>query len=241
LTEYLATTIGQRPDECPGSLESFEPVVLEASLDRRAWWERGEELGVFDVAPAQPAFQRFYRRSILSALVSAGSSGRWRTSVALGVGSCALLNRSTQDVLSFQRPRLHAAFHAADVLLRPLGNTIYVMPPYCVTEDDLAQVYDAIAVLKQLQYRVLVAAPDKITLESLPDRTPTCGLHPTTTLCAVEVAPSPVNGAIRDQASNFARKPNFAYIAANTAYRKCTKRELIPTAGDNPVHNHTAK
>jgi hypothetical protein len=65
--------------------------------------------------------------------------------------------------------------------------------------------------------------------------TPTCGLHPTTTLCAVEVAPSPVNGAIRDQASN------FAYIAANTAYRNCTKRELIPTAGDNPVHNHTAK
>jgi adenosylmethionine-8-amino-7-oxononanoate aminotransferase len=31
------------------------------------------------------------------------------------------------------------------VLLRPLGNTIYVMPPYCVTEDDLSVVYDAVA------------------------------------------------------------------------------------------------
>ena len=31
------------------------------------------------------------------------------------------------------------------VLLRPLGNTIYVMPPYCITEAELDLVYDAIA------------------------------------------------------------------------------------------------
>jgi adenosylmethionine-8-amino-7-oxononanoate aminotransferase len=30
------------------------------------------------------------------------------------------------------------------VLLRPLGNTIYVMPPYCTTASDLGLVYDAI-------------------------------------------------------------------------------------------------
>jgi adenosylmethionine-8-amino-7-oxononanoate aminotransferase len=59
------------------------------------------------------------------------------------------LNAHTHGYLSEIGPRLRASFHAADVLLRPLGNTIYVMPPYCVTEDDLAQVYDAIAVLKQ--------------------------------------------------------------------------------------------
>jgi adenosylmethionine-8-amino-7-oxononanoate aminotransferase len=41
-------------------------------------------------------------------------------------------------------PRLHAHFHGRRLLLRPLGNTIYVLPPYCVTEDDLAAVYDAI-------------------------------------------------------------------------------------------------
>jgi len=35
-------------------------------------------------------------------------------------------------------------FHARGVLLRPLGNTIYVMPPYCVTAQDLDLVYDAI-------------------------------------------------------------------------------------------------
>jgi adenosylmethionine-8-amino-7-oxononanoate aminotransferase len=41
-------------------------------------------------------------------------------------------------------PRLQASFRAANILLRPLGNTIYVLPPYCVTRDDLAMIYDAI-------------------------------------------------------------------------------------------------
>ena len=35
-------------------------------------------------------------------------------------------------------PRLMAQFRARDVLLRPLGNTLYVMPPYCISDADLA-------------------------------------------------------------------------------------------------------
>jgi len=41
-------------------------------------------------------------------------------------------------------PQLKASFHRAGVLLRPLGNTIYVMPPYCIEDADLAQVGEAI-------------------------------------------------------------------------------------------------
>ena len=37
-----------------------------------------------------------------------------------------------------------AQFLAEGLRLRPLGNTIYVMPPYCVAERDLAIAYDAI-------------------------------------------------------------------------------------------------
>ena len=32
------------------------------------------------------------------------------------------------------------------VLLRPLGNTIYVMPPYCISEMELAQIYGEIEI-----------------------------------------------------------------------------------------------
>ncbi|TAK47272.1 MAG: adenosylmethionine--8-amino-7-oxononanoate transaminase [Xanthobacteraceae bacterium] len=41
-------------------------------------------------------------------------------------------------------PQLQAFFSGRNLLLRPLGNTIYVMPPYCVTAADLHEVYAAI-------------------------------------------------------------------------------------------------
>lgn len=42
-------------------------------------------------------------------------------------------------------PELAAFFHGHGVLLRPLGNTIYVMPPYCIAAGELDLVYDVIA------------------------------------------------------------------------------------------------
>jgi adenosylmethionine-8-amino-7-oxononanoate aminotransferase len=42
-------------------------------------------------------------------------------------------------------PKLRESFRGAPVLLRPLGNTVYVMPPYCIDEADLAAVQGAIA------------------------------------------------------------------------------------------------
>jgi adenosylmethionine-8-amino-7-oxononanoate aminotransferase len=41
-------------------------------------------------------------------------------------------------------PKLQAFFNSRNLLLRPLGNTIYVMPPYCVTAADLDEIYGAI-------------------------------------------------------------------------------------------------
>jgi adenosylmethionine-8-amino-7-oxononanoate aminotransferase len=41
-------------------------------------------------------------------------------------------------------PKLYERFIAANVLLRPLGNTVYVMPPTCTTAADLDRVYAAI-------------------------------------------------------------------------------------------------
>jgi adenosylmethionine-8-amino-7-oxononanoate aminotransferase len=46
--------------------------------------------------------------------------------------------------LSSLAPKLLGTFRDAGVLLRPLGNTIYVMPPYCVEDDDLDRIYQVI-------------------------------------------------------------------------------------------------
>jgi adenosylmethionine-8-amino-7-oxononanoate aminotransferase len=62
------------------------------------------------------------------------------------MGTITAMDLVTTDAgyLSAMGPRLQAVFREAHVLLRPLGNTIYVMPPYCVTDDDLAVIYEAI-------------------------------------------------------------------------------------------------
>jgi adenosylmethionine-8-amino-7-oxononanoate aminotransferase len=46
--------------------------------------------------------------------------------------------------LSDLGPKLLAFFREQDLLVRPLGNTAYVMPPYCIEADDLARVYAAL-------------------------------------------------------------------------------------------------
>ena len=46
--------------------------------------------------------------------------------------------------LSVLGPRLMSFFRERNVLLRPLGNTVYVMPPYCISDEDLARVYTVI-------------------------------------------------------------------------------------------------
>ena len=49
-----------------------------------------------------------------------------------------------QGYLSNLAPRLLAVFREQDQLLRPLGNTVYVMPPYCISDADLNSIYDTI-------------------------------------------------------------------------------------------------
>ncbi|MGY3531786.1 MULTISPECIES: adenosylmethionine--8-amino-7-oxononanoate transaminase [Bradyrhizobium] len=55
------------------------------------------------------------------------------------------LKASDAGYLAGIGPKLQAFFTRRNLLLRPLGNTIYLMPPYCVTEADLVEIYAAIA------------------------------------------------------------------------------------------------
>ena len=62
------------------------------------------------------------------------------------LGTIAAIDLKVRDsgYLAAAGPALRAHFLKEGVLLRPLGNTIYVMPPYCITKNDLAHAYDAI-------------------------------------------------------------------------------------------------
>ncbi|GEO01493.1 adenosylmethionine--8-amino-7-oxononanoate aminotransferase BioA [Novosphingobium sediminis] len=61
-------------------------------------------------------------------------------------GTIAALDLEVPDggYMSSLAPRLLTLFREADVLLRPLGNTIYVMPPYCIDDADLTRIGDVI-------------------------------------------------------------------------------------------------
>lgn len=61
-------------------------------------------------------------------------------------GTITALDLKTSDpgYLANIGPKLQAFFEGRDLLLRPLGNTIYVMPPYCITAADLDQIYAGI-------------------------------------------------------------------------------------------------
>jgi adenosylmethionine---8-amino-7-oxononanoate aminotransferase len=63
------------------------------------------------------------------------------------LGTIAALDLKVSDpgYLAGVAPELAKFFQARGVLLRPLGNTIYVMPPYCTTAGELDLVYDAVA------------------------------------------------------------------------------------------------
>jgi adenosylmethionine-8-amino-7-oxononanoate aminotransferase len=42
------------------------------------------------------------------------------------------------------RDELYNHFLADGILLRPLGNTLYIMPPYCISDEDLSCIYRCI-------------------------------------------------------------------------------------------------
>ena len=63
---------------------------------------------------------------------------------ALGTIAALEIGAGEGAYLSGLGPKLLAFFRERDLLLRPLGNTVYVMPPYCIGDDDLDAVYAAI-------------------------------------------------------------------------------------------------
>ena len=66
---------------------------------------------------------------------------------ARAIGTVAAIEIEAEDsgYLSKLRPFLYNFFLEKGVLLRPLGNIVYILPPYVITQDELHFVYDVIS------------------------------------------------------------------------------------------------
>lgn len=62
------------------------------------------------------------------------------------IGTVAAIELQVEDAGYFSRvrPALYEFFLQRGILLRPLGNVIYVLPPFCIPLDELRRVYDVI-------------------------------------------------------------------------------------------------
>lgn len=110
------------------------PIACAAAVANLAIWrEEPVRARVADLARRQA--DRIARLATLPHVRDARVCG---TIAALEISSGA------DGYLSALGPRLMAHFHARDLLLRPLGNTVYVMPPYGIDDADLDACYAAI-------------------------------------------------------------------------------------------------
>ena len=63
------------------------------------------------------------------------------------LGDVGVLELKSEDAGYFStiRNRLYAFFVERGILLRPLGNVIYIMPPYVISPAELHHIYDVVS------------------------------------------------------------------------------------------------
>jgi adenosylmethionine-8-amino-7-oxononanoate aminotransferase len=110
------------------------PVSCAAALANLTIWE------------TDPVLDRIARLAELQAGGLASLAGDARFENPRQIGTIAAVDLKVPDTgyLASAGPTLRAHFLDHGILLRPLGNTIYVMPPYCTGAADLGLVYEAI-------------------------------------------------------------------------------------------------
>jgi adenosylmethionine-8-amino-7-oxononanoate aminotransferase len=101
-------------------------------------------LGIFEREPVFESIGAIARihRERLSAIRHHPAVGDVRT-----IGAVAAIELRADDAgyTSKLRPKLYKFFLEAGVLLRPLGNIIYILPPYVISSDELNYVHDRVA------------------------------------------------------------------------------------------------
>ncbi len=104
-------------------------------------------LASLDIFDSEPVFERIARIAAVHAERLPALAAHPRAGDARQIGTMAALElaEGEGDYLAGIGPRLQAFYLERGILLRPLGGVIYVLPPYCITPEELHRVWDAIA------------------------------------------------------------------------------------------------
>ncbi len=100
-------------------------------------------LNIFE---SEPVFERIARIEAMHREQAAA----WSTHPAVGdiriIGTVMAVELEVNDPGYFSqlRPMLYQFYLSRGILLRPLGNVVYVLPPYVISETDLRRVHDVI-------------------------------------------------------------------------------------------------
>ncbi|MGH9679286.1 MAG: adenosylmethionine--8-amino-7-oxononanoate transaminase [Candidatus Acidiferrales bacterium] len=98
---------------------------------------------VFDT---EPVFERIAAIETVHRARLPGFASHPRVADVRHIGTVAAIELNVPDsgYLSSLRPKLYEFYLSRGVLLRPLGNIVYILPPYVITPEQLNMVYDTI-------------------------------------------------------------------------------------------------
>ena len=101
----------------------------------------------FDILTSDECQQNIKRVTEQHRQFAEGMKGHSRLRNVRQQGTIIALELETGDSTSYfnkDRDAIYKHFIAQDILLRPLGNVIYILPPYIISDAELKRVYDSI-------------------------------------------------------------------------------------------------
>ncbi|WP_343488154.1 adenosylmethionine--8-amino-7-oxononanoate transaminase [Allomuricauda sp. d1] len=116
---FHAHTYSAHPVGCAAALAGLDLLTSEQIAERRSYIAKAHEKFI-DKIPGHPAVENARTMGVILAVDLAVETDRYGNF----------------------RDKLYTFFMDRGVNLRPLGNTLYTLPPYVITNEQLQQVYD---------------------------------------------------------------------------------------------------
>lgn len=124
-TFYHGHSYTGNPVSCAIAVKSLELLRSKDSTD-----------SIKNISNAHKGFVGFLRKEFNTVISNADSLG---TILSIGI-------KTNEPGYFFKgRDAAYVFFLNRNILIRPLGNVIYVMPPYCISARSLNKVYDAVS------------------------------------------------------------------------------------------------